>query len=683
MCLMQTIFVTVNAANYQGCGVIYTNILFDQIRRNISENTPFRFEVFSDTCDGYDEGIVVRPLHGKLEGWWNKLYLFKDGLFAEGSRIIFMDLDTCIVSSLDEYMSYNGPFAILSDFYRPHGLQSSIMLWKPSSYLNGIWQDYLAAGCPIVDNGDQGWIEKFYIHRADIIQGLYPNHFVSFKEHTSRGLPQDAHVVVFHGQPKPHQITDGWVPYIWIKGGGSILHQQVVSNTNNNVVLNQVRATYEKSYEHLADQYDAPSDKSLCIVGGGPSLKDDLPVLRELAKTHIIWALNNSYKYLADNGIYPHCHVMLDARPENAEFVPASEKILHLYASQCHSDVFARTKGKVIIWNSFTDGILGLLDEFKLRSAVVGNATSVGLSAVTLSKMFGFTDIHLYGFDSSYLEDANHAYAQSLNDGEKRIEVICNDQKFSCAPWMATQVEDFKRCINEWIKEGLQITVHGYGLLPYVARLLAMPPESGIVKKDDYWWPRNDYACRQVCLSSGREEIPRIIEYCKTRDVCVQAGGNVGIWPLLLADKFNYVHTFEPDQLNFECLVKNCEHIPHMTATNCGLGDSEENVELSREHGNCGAHFVHGTGPIPITTIDSFEYPVCNLIILDIEGYEMKALKGAAATIKRCQPVIMVEEKGLGKKYGIEDGAIEIYLASLGYSVAKRLNNDVIYIPHS
>lgn len=681
---MQTIFVTVNANNYRGRGVEYTNILFDQIVRNISEKTNFRFEVFSDTTEGYDEGIVVRPLRTGLSGWWNKIYLFKNGLFPEEARIIFMDLDTCIVSSLDDYVSYQGPFAILRDFYRPQGLQSSIMMW-PANTLNHIWVKYEQDDFPVSDPlGDQGFIEKSIARPlVDILQDLYPSQFISYKEHAQNGLPAEAHIVVFHGQPKPHDIMDGWVPHIWIKGGGSILHQRVVSNTDNNIVLNRVRATFEKPYEHLVEQYMIPSDKSLCIVGGGPSLKDDLPELRERAKTHIIWALNNSYKYLTENGIFPHCHVMLDARPENAEFVPPSEKILHLYASQCHPDVFARAKGKVIIWNSYTDGVLALLDEFKLRSAIVGNVTSVGLSAVTLSKMFGFTDIHLFGFDSSYMDDANHAYAQPLNDGEKRIDVVCNDQKFSCAPWMATQVEDFKRCINEWIKEGLQITVHGYGLLPYVARLLAMPPQSGIEKKDNYWWPRNDYACRQVCESSGREEIPGILEYCKTFDACVQAGGNVGIWPLLLAEKFNYVHTFEPDALNFECLVKNCEHIPHMTATNAGLGDISENIDLKREHGNCGAHFVDGAGAIPIITVDSFEYPVCDLILLDIEGYEFKALRGAEGTIRRCKPVIMTEEKGLGEKYGIGADSIQTYLASLGYSVAKRINNDVIYIPNS
>lgn len=675
------IFVTVNADNYQGRGVEYTNILFDSVRRNISDELPFEFHVFSDTEEGYDEGIRVRPLHWHLTGWFHKLYLFKDGLFPAWARIIYLDLSICVTSALDDYMAYEGPFAILRDFYRPEGLQSSVMMW-PADTLKHIWDRY--DGISQIPGGDQAHIEKsLYPTQADILQDLYSKQFVSYKEHAADGIPQTAHVVVFHGDPKPHTIKTGWVPHIWVKSGGSILHQLVVSNTEDRVVLRHVRSTFESNYEHLTDQYDAHTEKPLCIVGGGPSLEDDLPELRIRAETSIIWALNNSYKYLKDNGISPHCHVMLDARIDNAEFVPETDKITHLYASQCHPEVFKKAKGKIIIWNSYTEGVIGLLDEFKLRSAVVGNVTSVGLSAITLSKLFGFRNIHLFGFDSSYQDNANHAYAQPLNAGEKKIEVTCNGQKFTCAPWMATQVEDFKKCINLWLSEDLQITVHGNGLLPYVARLLSMPPKHGIEQKGKYWWPSNDYACLEVSEVEADKEIPKVLEYCAKRDVCVQAGGNVGIWPLKLAAYFNHIHTFEPDAENFECLTKNCNDIQHMTATNAGLSDKDETVGMNKKIGNCGAHFIEGDGQIRLLTIDSFNYPACDLLMLDIEGYELFALQGALETIKRCKPVIVTEEKGLGTKYGIASEGVSNFLKDLGYSVAKRLNNDVIYTPHS
>lgn len=486
----QVFFVTVNAGDYCGRGIDYTNILFDSIRRNVSENTAYTFQVFTDST-GYDEGIIARPLHGQLEGWWNKVYLFKEGLFPEGSLIVYFDLDTCITSSLDEYMSYGGDFAILRDFYRPKGLGSGAMIWTAGKH-GIIWDAFDLRNFSSMDGGDQEWIEQFFYDgkfrrtdaKADILQELYPLQFISYKEDAKFLLPQEAHVVCFHGYPKPHEINGGWVPYVWVKGGGSVLHHKAVGNVKNSTITAQIRETFSKNLEHLADQYVVPNNATLCIVGGGPSLAHDLEELKERQENgDVIWALNNAFNYLKANGIYPHCQVMLDARPENAEFVPDDTKALLLYASQCHEDVFAKARGKVMVWNSATGNILDLMKEFKIRSVIVQNCTSVGVSALGLAQMFGFRDVHLFGYDSSYTNGHNHAYPQPLNDAERRIEVTVNGEKFECAPWMATQVEDFKRSAQGYLDIGMVISVHGNGLLPYVARLMTAPKEPVAIRE--------------------------------------------------------------------------------------------------------------------------------------------------------------------------------------------------------
>jgi hypothetical protein len=87
-----------------------------------------------------------------LSGWWNKLYLFKDGLFPEGDRILYLDLDTVITGSLDDIIQYKGTFAILRDFYRPEGLQSSVMAWE-AGRLTELWSEYERFGRPHI----AGW----------------------------------------------------------------------------------------------------------------------------------------------------------------------------------------------------------------------------------------------------------------------------------------------------------------------------------------------------------------------------------------------------------------------------------------------------------------------------------------------------------------------------------------------
>ena len=111
--------VCVNSNDYLGKGKKYVEILYDMVRRNLSEKVEGRFLCFTDDETPYNEGIIKKSLPGGLKGWWNKLYLFKDGLFDDGDLVVYFDLDTCIVGGLDNIIEYKGDFAILRDVYRP------------------------------------------------------------------------------------------------------------------------------------------------------------------------------------------------------------------------------------------------------------------------------------------------------------------------------------------------------------------------------------------------------------------------------------------------------------------------------------------------------------------------------------------------------------------------------------
>jgi hypothetical protein len=82
---------------------------------------------------------------------------------------------------------------------------------------------------------------------------------------------------------------------------------------------------------------------------------------------------------------------------------------------------------------------------------------------------------------------------------------------------------------------------------------------------------------------------------------------------------------------------------------------------------------------IPMVTIDSLGVD-CDLIQLDVEGFEENALKGAYQTIQRCKPVIIIEQKGLGKN-GMTDAEIAIMIQDWGYYFAERVISDNIFIP--
>lgn len=171
-------------------------------------------------------------------------------------------------------------------------------------------------------------------------------------------------------------------------------------------------------------------------------------------------------------------------------------------------------------------------------------------------------------------------------------------------------------------------------------------------QRNGLWWPEND----RVAYELLRDEVDYLsvaAKYCDHRRVALQAGGNCGIYPLYLSDIFTVVITFEPERQNYACLLKNIENRTNIIASCAALGDSGGLVGIMPCERNNGASYVVETGrDVPKMAIDDLGLDACDLIQLDVEGYEVKALQGASQTINRCRPVIMVEDRGHGARYG-------------------------------
>ncbi len=443
----------------------YVSNLYDMVRRNLEEGFSGRFVCFTDQPEEFP-GVETAPLPYDLPGWWSKLALFRDGLFPKGDRVLFLDLDTLITGPIDKLASYDGPFAILRDFYRPNGLQSSVMAWT-SGECPEIWDEFVLAGCPTNDpGGDQAWIEAMDKSPINLLQDIFPGMFVSYK--LCRGIPDQASVVVFHGKPRPHEVTDGWVPKVWKQGGITRAELTAICNTEIEKLLTNVRSSSNRNLEwfDLADEHDG----HLAIIGGGPSLVDSIEEIkwRQSIGQHI-WALNNSGKFLEKHCIKTDVQIILDARPENASFISKADK--YYIASQAAPEVFdALSEKSVTLWHINSPGMAELLQNAEKPAYMVGAGTTVGINSIALAFLKGYRKIHLYGFDSSYRDVEHHAYSQTINDAEKVAPALYGDKEYICANWMIGQAQEFMDLVPTLSEDGCIITVHGYGLLPDIAK---------------------------------------------------------------------------------------------------------------------------------------------------------------------------------------------------------------------
>lgn len=447
----------------------YVNILYDAVRKNLDAD--FEFICVTDDLDAYDDGIKTIKLPDGLTGWWGKLWLFSE-VFQEQcqDRILFFDLDTIIVGDLEEIASYNGEFCILEDFYRPKGYGSGLMAWK-KGFGYDIWEKWIEAGKPEVDGGDQAWIERC-VQDADRWQHLFPDYVVSFKEHAEQWMPDKSKIICFHGFPKPDECKDGWVPLVWRKGGLTNMKMTGQANVTTDYMLENVRYSVKLDYPWFTQQ--PAHNGTAVIVGGSPSLNDNIENIRNRKKRgQTIFALNNALNKLMSCNIEPDYSVMMDARPQNAEFMKEGHDVKYLINAVCHKDVFDALEGKnVTIWHSF---IANEEEHLKILEAhsdkpvgVLGTGNTVGLTCMVVAFMLGYRKIHLYGMDSSYNDTSHHAYEQKLNDMESTFPVFANGKEYRCSRWMLKQAQDFQDMFRLLVTNGCTISAHGNGLLPDV-----------------------------------------------------------------------------------------------------------------------------------------------------------------------------------------------------------------------
>lgn len=179
-------------------------------------------------------------------------------------------------------------------------------------------------------------------------------------------------------------------------------------------------------------------------------------------------------------------------------------------------------------------------------------------------------------------------------------------------------------------------------------------------------------------------DVPVWLSMLSDKDVVVQAGGCMGMYPLYYSSIFKEVYTFEPDPDNYFCLDNNCT-AANIHKFNAGLGSSSDPLKLVRiAPQNAGMHRVVNAEQlnpdipeglvhdVQMKTIDSLELNTCNLIHLDVELYELEALIGAERTLDKCSPLIVVETGG-------RPSPADAWLQSKGYHLHKQLRMDAIY----
>jgi lipopolysaccharide biosynthesis glycosyltransferase len=176
-------------------------------------------------------------LAGPKKSWWYKLQLF-DGRHHRGS-LLYLDLDVVLVRDLSWVRALDTNYVWgIRDFrhlQRPGlGGMNSSMMWFDTQKFGWIWDNVARLDIMEVARRHRGGDQEYIYTQLDVNQRRFfdDRYFQSYRwqvqdggydfarrQHLRPGsgtaIAADTAVIVFHGHPKPHEVTDPQIQQLW------------------------------------------------------------------------------------------------------------------------------------------------------------------------------------------------------------------------------------------------------------------------------------------------------------------------------------------------------------------------------------------------------------------------------------------------------------------------------------
>lgn len=196
------------------------------------------------------------------------------------------------------------------------------------------------------------------------------------------------------------------------------------------------------------------------------------------------------------------------------------------------------------------------------------------------------------------------------------------------------------------------------------------------------------------CGLSEPNEMLYMLHLLRPGDMFIDVGANVGAYTILAASMGAKIISIEPSSHAYRWLKKNIalNRIVDIETINAAVGSREGEISFTKNHDavNRVANEEDAeTETVQLKTLDSIASSAA-LIKIDVEGYELEALKGATELLKNTKAII-IEICGSADIFGYSSEETECLLKNAGfvpysYNPFKKLlskgitGDNIIYI---
>jgi FkbM family methyltransferase len=195
------------------------------------------------------------------------------------------------------------------------------------------------------------------------------------------------------------------------------------------------------------------------------------------------------------------------------------------------------------------------------------------------------------------------------------------------------------------------------------------------MKQVDGWWVADGAEWSAEVRAAKVAQVGYVSGFVASRGLALCAGAWNGIVPAELAKSFARVVALEPDPENYVCAMLNLYAAPWspvridhaMLAERAGVGvllSAADGLQHIATQAELETASDGDTNTVPTLRIDDLCLDYCDLMLLDVEGYELAVLEGARETLGLCRPTLMVEENAICSRYGRERGQLAKWLAA-------------------
>ena len=220
---------------------IYVERLYNMLKANSKHD--IRLHVFTEPSRIVPAPFIKHELEewpgiaGPKKSWWYKMQMFNPT--HNLGRVLYLDLDTVITKNIDWIWNLNECyFWAIKDFrylWRPTwtGINSSVMIWDTVKF-NWIWKDFISKNINAtvkLYHGDQDYLNSLLDdknRRFFDVESMKSWRWqcndggldMTSRKYRKPGLgtivDSNTAIMVFHGRPKPHEISDSVVEQYWM-----------------------------------------------------------------------------------------------------------------------------------------------------------------------------------------------------------------------------------------------------------------------------------------------------------------------------------------------------------------------------------------------------------------------------------------------------------------------------------